>query len=87
MTKYFHGGSWEECAGLPDDASLLVRSLGTENVHDTEDGIRTYARETGKGVPYIMAVERKDDVKFYVPKDAAEDLRNFLKAHLGDGKR
>lgn len=42
MTKYFHGKSWEEIDGLPDDASLLVRSVGTQNVHDIEEGIRTY---------------------------------------------
>lgn len=87
MIKYFHGGSWGEVSGLPSDSSLLVRSVGTENVRDIEEGIRAYKQEIGKNVPYIMAAERKDDVEFYVPKKDIQDLRNFLRARLGDGKK
>ena len=87
MTSYFHGGSWQECGGLPDDASFLVRSLGTENVRDIEDGIRAYKETTGKDVSYIMAAERKDDVEFYVPKDKVQELMKFLQAKLGNGKQ
>lgn len=88
MTRYFHGGSWQECEGdkLPKDASLLVRSVGTENVRDLEEGIRAYKQETGRDIPYIMAAERKDDVEFYVQKGDVADLRKFLMARLGNGK-
>jgi len=89
MVRYFHGRSWQECDGdkLPKDASLLVRSVGTDNVRDLEEGIRAYESQTGKVVPYIMAAERKDDVQFYVPKDELADLRKFLIAKLGEGKK
>jgi len=84
---YFRGNSWEQVPGLPPDASLLVRSVGTDNVQDVTAGIRIYEEETGKQIPYIMAMERKDDVKFYVPKEQLTYIITFLRARLGSGKK
>lgn len=88
MTElYFRGDSWEQVGGLPDDAVLLVRSVGTENVRDVTEGIRAYDAAKGKQTLYFMAAERKDDVKFYVKKDEVKDITDFIKPLLGDGTK
>ena len=58
--RYFRGGDWQEFDALPDDATLLVRSVGTDNVSKVEDVLRE------QKIPYFMAAERKDYVRFYL---------------------
>jgi hypothetical protein len=74
--KYFRGGDWQEFDGLPDDAVLLVRSVGTKNVQKVEDALRE------QNISYFMAAERKDDVQFYVKKESRDEIEKAVRQYL-----
>ena len=74
--RYFRGGDWQEFDALPDDATLLVRSLGTDNVSKVEDVLRE------QKIPYFMAAERKDDVRFYVEKERRDENEKVVREYL-----
>ena len=74
--RYFRGGDWQEFDALPDDATLLVRSLGTDNVSKVEDVLRE------QKIPYFMAAERKDDVRFYVEKERRDEIEKVVREYL-----
>ncbi|HLD39910.1 MAG TPA: hypothetical protein VJB13_02105 [Candidatus Nanoarchaeia archaeon] len=74
--RYFRGGDWQEFDALPDDATLLVRSVGTDNVSKVEDVLRE------QKIPYFMAAERKDDVRFYVEKERRDEIEKVVREYL-----
>ncbi|MBI4017246.1 MAG: hypothetical protein HY363_06160 [Candidatus Aenigmarchaeota archaeon] len=86
-TIYFCGHSWQQISRLPKDAAFLVRSVGTENVSDLETGISEYEKKTGKKIPYVMVMIRKDDVRFYVQRKYLKDITDFLKPRVGSGRK
>jgi len=71
--RYFDS-NFNEHDGLPDDAQLLVRAVGSDNISQIERGLRKH------GTPYFSAAEYKTDVSFYVPKDKHEEITKSVRA-------
>lgn len=74
--RYFRGGDWQEFNGLPDDAVLLVHSVGTDNVKKIEEALQN------QRVSYFMGAARKDDVSFYVQKERRDEVERLVKDYL-----
>ena len=74
--RYFRGGDWQEFDQLPDDATLLVSSMGTDNVRKVEDVLRE------QKITYFMAAERKDDVSFYVQEGQRNEVERIVRQYL-----
>ena len=74
--RYFRGRDWQEFEELPDDAVLLVRSVGLKHVDMTSQALREYA------IPYFTAAEYKDNVQFYVQKERLNEVEKLVKEYF-----
>ena len=72
--KYF-SNTWEETDSLPDDAKLLVRAVGIYHVELITSGLRE------NNFPFYIALERKDDVQFYVPADKHAEITKVIRQY------
>ncbi len=61
---------------MPDDAVLLVRSIGTDNVKRLEDALLE------QKVPYFIGAARKDEVSFYVQRERRDEVERLVKDYL-----
>lgn len=72
--KYFDS-NWNELEGIPNNATLLVRAVGTYHVDIIYEALRVYA------VPFCTAATRKDDVSFYVDKRYHSQIKEKIRAY------
>lgn len=72
--RYFDS-TWNEYDRLPDDAKLLVRAVGLYHVELITSGLRE------NSFPFYTALERKDDVSFYVPKERHEEITKAIRQY------
>ena len=73
--RYFNS-SWQEVDELPDDAVLLVRSVGLKHVDMTNEALMKHT------ISYFTAAVRKDDVGFYVQKERRDEVERLVKEYF-----
>ena len=74
--RYFRGGDWQEVEALPEETTLLVHSVGVDNVRKVNDAL-------GKNeIPYYTAAERKDEVRFYVQRERRDEVELLVKQYF-----